>query len=102
MNAVTGAFGYTGKYIARRLLMLGERVITLTGHPGQANEFGTAVKALPFRFDNPNAMAESLAGVRVLYNTYWIRFGCGQMTFDRAVDNTRALVRAAEIAGVER
>lgn len=102
MNAVTGAFGYTGRYIARRLLMLGERVITLTGHPGQAKEFGTSVKAFPFRFDNPNAMAESLAGVRVLYNTYWIRFDRGQKTHERAVDNTRALIRAAEIAGVER
>jgi NADH dehydrogenase len=102
MNAVTGAFGYTGKYIARRLLMLGERVITLTGHPGQANEFGTSVKAFPFRFDDPNAMAESLAGVRVLYNTYWIRFDRGQRTHERAVHNTRALIRAAEIAGVER
>jgi NADH dehydrogenase len=102
MNAVTGAFGYTGKYIARRLLMLGERVITLTGHPGQANEFGNAVEAFPFRFDNPNAMAESLAGVRVLYNTYWIRFDRGRTTYERAVDNTRALIQAAEIAGVER
>jgi NADH dehydrogenase len=102
MNAVTGAFGYTGKYIARRLLMLGERVITLTGDPGQASEFGTSVRAYPFRFDNPEAMAESLAGVRVLYNTYWIRFDRGQATHGRAVDNTRALIRAAEIAGVER
>ncbi len=102
MNAITGAFGYTGKYIARRLLKLGEPVITLTGHPGRANEFGTSVKAFPFRFDAPEAMAESLAGVRVLYNTYWIRFGRGQATHERAVANTRALIRAAEIACVER
>lgn len=102
MNAVTGAFGYTGKYIARRLLMLGEAVITLTGHPGRANEFGTSVKAFPFRFDDPGAMAESLAGVRVLYNTYWIRFDRSKTTYERAVANTRALIRAAEIAGVER
>ncbi len=102
MNAVTGAFGYTGKYIARRLLMLGEPVITLTGHPGRSNEFGASVKAFPFRFDDPQAMAESLAGVRVLYNTYWIRFDRATMTHDRAVANTRALLRAAELAGVER
>jgi uncharacterized protein YbjT (DUF2867 family) len=102
MTAVTGAFGYTGKYIARRLLMLGEPVITLTGHPGRSNEFGASVKAFPFRFDDPGAMAESLAGVRVLYNTYWIRFDRGKTTHDRAVANTRALIRAAEIAGVER
>jgi len=102
VNAVTGAFGYTGKYIARRLLQLGEPVITLTGHPGRPNEFGAAVKAFPFRFDDPGAMAESLAGVRVLYNTYWVRFDRGKTTHDRAVANTRALIRAAETAGVER
>jgi NADH dehydrogenase len=102
MNAVTGAFGYTGKYIARRLLALGEPVITLTGHPGRTNEFGSLVKAFPFRFEDPVAMAESLAGVRVLYNTYWIRFSRGETTHDQAVAHTRALIRAAEIAGVER
>lgn len=102
MNAVTGAFGYTGKYIARRLLRLGEPVITLTGHPDRPNEFGTSVKAFPFRFDNPNAMAESLAGVRVLYNTYWIRFDRGKKTHETAVANTGVLFRAAEIAGVKR
>ena len=102
MNAVTGAFGYTGKYIARRLLTLGEPVITLTGHPNQPNEFGGAVKAYPFQFDDPSRMAGSLAGVRVLYNTYWIRFDRGTKTHETAVANTRALIRAAELAGVER
>jgi NADH dehydrogenase len=102
MNAVTGAFGYTGKYITRQLLSLGEPVITLTGHPDQPNEFGSSVKAFPFRFDDPEAMAKSLAGVRVLYNTYWIRFDRGARTHETAVANTRALIRAAELAGVER
>ena len=102
MNAVTGAFGYTGKYIARRLLELGDPVIALTGHPGRPNEFGGAVKAFSFRFDSPESMAESLAGVRVLYNTYWIRFDRGRATHERAVANTRALIRAAGIAGVRR
>jgi NADH dehydrogenase len=102
VNAVTGAFGYTGKYIARRLLKLGEPVITLTGHPDQTNEFGALVKAFPFRFDSPELMAESLAGVRVLYNTYWVRFDHGNTTHEKAVANTRALLRAVEIAKVER
>lgn len=102
MYAVTGAFGYTGKYIARRLLALGQPVITLTGHPGRANEFGRAVRAFPFCFEDPGAMAESLAGVRVLYNTYWVRFDRGTTTHEQAVANTRALMRAAQLAGVER
>ena len=31
LNIVTGVFSYTGKYIAQRLLSMGERVRTLTG-----------------------------------------------------------------------
>jgi NADH dehydrogenase len=102
MNVVTGAFGYTGKYIARRLLLAGETVATLTGNPGRTNEFGLAVKAFPFRFEEPEAMAASLAGARVLYNTYWVRFDRRDATHDRAVKNTIALIRAAEMAGVQR
>jgi len=37
LHAVTGAFSYTGKYIARRLLAEGARVRTLTGHPQRAH-----------------------------------------------------------------
>ncbi len=101
-SVVTGAFGYTGRYIARRLLERGETVVTLTGDPTRASEFGGSVRAFPFRFDNPEAMAESIAGARVLYNTYWVRFDRGGATHERAVANTAALLRAARLAGVER
>ena len=102
MNVVTGAFGYTGKYIARRLLNAGEAVMTLTGNTGRMNEFGPKVKALPFRFEDPEAMAASLAGAHTLYNTYWVRFDRRDETHDRAVRNTIALIQAAKIAGVRR
>ena len=49
--AVTGAFSYSGKYIARRLLERGEEVITLTGHPNRPDPFGGKVKAYPLDFD---------------------------------------------------
>ena len=101
-SAITGAFGYTGKYIARRLLDRGERVITLTGNPNRQNLFGTDVKAFPFHFDRPELMAEALIGTRVLYNTYWVRFNRGDVTHDRAVANTIALFRAAKLAKVQR
>lgn len=39
LHVVTGAFGYTGKYITRRLLDIGHRVRTLTGHPDRPNHF---------------------------------------------------------------
>ena len=49
-HAVTGAFGYSGKYIAQRLLAEGRDVITLTGSPDRPNPFGDRVRAFPFDF----------------------------------------------------
>ncbi|NOY98079.1 MAG: NAD(P)H-binding protein [Chloroflexi bacterium] len=100
--AITGAFGYTGKYITRRLLEQGHEVITLTGHPDRPNPFAGQVQAYPFNFDDQAALTATLKGVRVLYNTYWVRFSRGENTHARAVENTRALIRAAEAAGVQR
>ena len=102
MNVVTGAFGYTGKYITRRLVNSGEKVITLTGSPNRANEFVNTVKAFPFNFESPEAMAESISGAHTLYNTYWVRFDRRDETHDRAVRNTIALIQAAKIAGIQR
>jgi uncharacterized protein YbjT (DUF2867 family) len=102
MIAVTGAFGYTGKYIARRLLAQGNQVITLTGHPDRPNEFKDRVKAFPFNFEKPDALTTSLLGVETLYNTYWVRFDHDETTFERAVANTRVLIACAQAAGVRR
>jgi uncharacterized protein YbjT (DUF2867 family) len=99
--AVTGAFSYSGKYITRRLLAQGQEVITFTGHPDRPSPFGAAVRAYPLDFDEAG-MARALEGVNTLYNTYWIRFDYGQNTQTRAVENTRALIKAAKMAGVRR
>ena len=106
LDAVTGAFGYTGRYIAQRLLDLGQPVRTITGRPqvqgSPGDPFGGRVEAFPFSFDRPEALAENLRGVDTLYNTYWVRFDSGAVTFDRAVENSHILVRAAQEAGVRR
>ena len=102
LHVVTGAFSYTGKYIARRLLAEGARVRTLTGHPQRAHEFGATIDVRRLQFDDVEALTESLRGASVLYNTYWIRFERGESTFARAVANTKRLVAAAEAAGVRR
>jgi len=102
LNVVTGAFGYTGKYITQRLLSMGERVRTLTGHPNRPNPFGHQVSVFPFNFDNPSELIKSLKGATTLYNTYWVRFSHGQITFDKAVENTKILIGAAEEAGIRR
>jgi len=102
LNAVTGVAGYSGRRMAERLLRMGERVLTLTGHPDRPTPFGELVRAAPFHFDQADKLTESLRGVEVLYNTYWIRFPRGGMTYEKAVENTRTLIRAAVQAGVRR
>ena len=101
-HAVTGAFGYSGKYIARRLLADGRHVITLTNSLHRPNPFGDKVRAFPFHFEEPDKLAATLRGVRVLYNTYWVRFNHDDFGHDTAVTNTLTLFRAAQQAGVER
>ncbi|MBA7636751.1 hypothetical protein ES703_44379 [subsurface metagenome] len=102
VNVVTGAFSHTGKYIAQRLLSMGERVRTLTGRPDHENPFGGQVEAFPFNFDKPGELTDSLRGATTLYNTYWVRFPHGQVTFDKAVENSKTLITAAEEAGIRR
>ena len=99
---ITGAFSYTGKYVARRLLDRGYSVRTLTGHPGRVNPFGQAVEAFPYDFDRPDQLRKTLLGTSTLINTYWVRFPREEATFEAAVRNTRKLIDAAKDAGVER
>lgn len=102
IHAVTGAFGYSGKYIAQRLLAAGRQVITLTNSTDRANEFGGRLPVYPFHFDQPDELAASLAGVEVLYNTYWVRFNHKLFRHADAVQNTLTLFDAARRAGVRR
>jgi NADH dehydrogenase len=101
-HAVTGAFGYSGRYIAAHLLDEGREVITLTNSLARANPFGGRVRAFPLAFDEPQRLAQSLAGVDVLYNTYWVRFNHKLFTHAQAVQNTLVLFEAARQAGVRR
>jgi uncharacterized protein YbjT (DUF2867 family) len=102
LHVVTGAFGYSGRYIARRLLDAGYRVRTLTNRSERASPFGEEVQAHPLRFDDYRGLRGSLKGASVLYNTYWVRFNHRQFTHAAAVENTLTLFRAAAEAGVEK
>lgn len=99
---VTGAFGYSGRYIAARLLEKGLQVRTLTNSTQRANPFGDRIEAHPYRFDDPRALQETLEGGAVLYNTYWIRFDHKDFRQSSAVENTLRLFTAAKAAGVRR
>src|SRR5579862_62402 len=101
-DVVTGATGYTGRYITRALLSRGRRVRTLTGHPERKDPFGDRIEAAPFNFDRPDDLKRSLEGARTLFNTYWIRFPHGGQSFDTALANTRVMLDAATAAGVRK
>ena len=102
IHAVTGAFGYSGKYIAQRLLEQGAAVRTLTNSLHRKHPFGDRIEAYPFNFDRSERLTETLQGVSVLYNTYWVRFNHKTFTFADAVRNTIVLFHAAREAGVDR
>jgi uncharacterized protein YbjT (DUF2867 family) len=101
IDAVTGAFSYSGAAIARELLGAGHQVRTLTGHPGRAPE-GTGIEAHALDFADPDGLRRSLHGVHTLYNTYWVRFARGQVSHQEAVANSKVLFDAAARAGVRR
>ena len=105
IRVVTGAFGFSGKYIAKRLLEAGYEVRTLTNSFNRKNPFEGKVKAYPFNFDNPEKLVEALKGASVLYNNYWVRFNYTNnttFTYSNAVENSIKLFKAAKKAGIKR
>jgi uncharacterized protein YbjT (DUF2867 family) len=97
VDVVTGAFSFTGRYVAARLLEGGRQVRTLTRRPLAESPFGDRVQPFPRA-----ALAEALRGVDTLYNTFWIRVPDRETTFEAAVQRSAALFEAARAAGVRR
>ncbi|MBI5878253.1 MAG: NAD(P)H-binding protein [Chloroflexi bacterium] len=102
LHVITGAFGYSGSYIAARLLANGARVRTITNSLDRPSPMQGRIEAHPLNFDHPEKLVESLRGADVLYNTYWVRFNAADFKHSAAVDNTRTLFAAAREAGVRR
>lgn len=101
-HAVTGAFGFSGRHIATRLVADGDEVITLTNHPYRPRALAGRVEVAPLAFGDSTALARSLRGVDTLFNTYWVRFEQAGTDHASAVRNSRALFDAARAAGVRR
>jgi uncharacterized protein YbjT (DUF2867 family) len=101
-DVVTGAFSFTGRFIARRLMAEGRPIRTLTNHPRRPGADEIKADVAPLQFTDRAALVESLRGADVLYNTYWIRFPHGGTLFGDAVDNTQTLMSAAAEAGVRK
>jgi uncharacterized protein YbjT (DUF2867 family) len=101
-DVVTGAFSFTGRFIARRLMAQERPIKTLTNHPHRAGAEDIKAEVAPLQFTDRDALVESLRGADVLYNTYWVRFRHAGVSFATAIANTRVLVGAAADAGVRR
>ena len=105
LHAVTGAFGFSGRYIAQRVLDAGRQVVTLTSSCSHPNPFEGRLKVHPLRFERSHELVRSLEGVSVLYNTYYVRFnyrGRVSFSYSEAVENSSKLFAAAKEAGVRR
>jgi len=100
VHALTGPYSYTGRYIARRLLEQGVMVRGLVRRLSSNGD--PRIECRELQFADASRLAADLRDVEVLYNTYWIRCPRNGMTFERAVENTRALAEAAATAGVHR
>jgi NADH dehydrogenase len=102
LHVVTGAFGYSGKYIAARLLAAGHRVRTLTNTKPETDPHQGLVEVRPLNFADYSGLVEALKGAAVFYNTYWVRFNYGDFSYAGALENSRMLFAAVREAGVGR
>ena len=98
---VTCAFSYTGRYIARCLLVQGMGVRNLTQNLGWEGPCGRRAPTATLDFSDMDRLCRSMEGTVVLYNIYWIGFWRGQTTFEQAVENSGLLFDEAARAGVE-
>jgi nucleoside-diphosphate-sugar epimerase len=102
VDVVTGAFSFTGRAIAEGLLERGRKVRTLTRRDAPGDPLAARIERSELQFRDEDGLRRALDGIDTLFNTYWVRFAHGATTFDRAVENTRVLLRAAHAAGVRR
>lgn len=101
---VTGATGFVGWHVARKLLERGERVRALVRDPARLKELD-GVEAVPGDLRNAESLAGAVEGCGVVYHVaadyrLWTRDP--QEMFRSNVDGTRNLFEAAQRKGIER
>lgn len=101
-DVVTGAFSYSGRFVASELLERGRAVRTLTNHPRPGDLLAARIPVAPLDFSDLDGLTTVMRGADTLYNTYWVRARRGNLTHQVAVENTKSLIEAARRAGVRR
>ena len=103
---ITGATGFTGGHLARRLATRGDTVRALVREPAQAADLaGAGVEVVAGDLARRETLAPAVAGVEVVYNiaALYRQAGLPEATY-RTVNATAVkwLVEAAASAGVRR
>ena len=99
-HLITGAFGYSGKYIAHLLQKKGFFAGTITNtKPASDNN---NIQVHPLNFQDFEALVNTMKQYDVLYNTYWVRFNHKTFTHHEAVENTKIMFQAAKKAGIKK
>jgi dihydroflavonol-4-reductase len=101
---VTGATGFVGWHVARKLLERGERVRALARDPARLRELED-VERVQGDLRDPESLAKAVEGCGVVYHVaadyrLWTRDP--QEMFRSNVDGTRNLFEAAQRRGIER
>lgn len=107
--AITGAWSYSGRFVARRLLEQGFEVLSLTNRAiPRPDPFEGAVRRVPLDFST-GAIEAALEGVDALASAYWSRHNRppvghrgAWVSHAVAVERSIRLVDAACRAGVSR
>src|SRR6266852_2649723 len=102
LDLVTGAFGYTGSFIAERLLGRGRLVRSLSRRAADGHPLGERIEAHPLRFDDDPSLVAAFRGVDTFYNTYWRRFPRADIEFADILEQSKRLIATASNAGVRR
>ena len=102
IDIVTGAFSYSGRFVAAELLERGRAVRTLTNHPKPDDPLAPRIATHPLNFEDSDGLLAVLKGADTLYNTYWVRAPHGSLTHAVAIDNTKRLIEVARRAGIRR
>ena len=99
--SLTGAFSYTGRYIAKKLASeaIPFRAITNHARPELFPDLNIPVSLL--QFTNSELMVEAMEGSDVFINTYWIRYPYRSLTHEKAVENIQFLIDCAKKAKVK-
>lgn len=107
--AITGAWSYSGRPVAARLLQAGHTVVSLTNREiPDPDPHDGRVRAEPYDF-SPGALERAVDGVEVLACAYWTRHDRAPLghrgpwlSHAEAVSRSGRIIEAAGAAGVSR